>query len=73
MNQTLSDLGFLRVGVASPALRVADVPYNLEQLADAIRVAGQRHCQLLIFPELAITGYSIRRWDQPEIARRTRR
>ncbi len=58
MNQTLSDFGYLRVGVASPALRVADVAYNLEQMSDAVQVARERHCQLLIFPELAITGYT---------------
>ena len=58
MSETLSSLGFLRVAVASPALRVADVPYNLEQAAAAVRLAGERHCRLLVLPELALTGYS---------------
>ena len=58
MAQTLSEFGYLRVGVASPALRVADVPYNLEQMAAAVQAAAERQCRLLVFPELALTGYS---------------
>lgn len=58
MTSTFSDFGYLRLGVASPALRVADVSYNLEQLSAAVQAAAERQCRLLVFPELALTGYS---------------
>ena len=58
MPQTLASFGFLRLAVVTPALRVADVPYNLEQIRVAVRAAGRDHCRLLVFPELCLTGYS---------------
>ncbi len=58
MSQTLSSFGYLRIAVVTPALKVADVPYNLEQIRAAVLTASQDHCRLLVFPELCITGYS---------------
>jgi NAD+ synthase (glutamine-hydrolysing) len=53
-----TDLGFLRVGAASPALRVGDVAYNLEQISVLIEQAAAGKCQVVVFPELALTGYT---------------
>ncbi|OHB33861.1 MAG: NAD(+) synthase [Desulfuromonadaceae bacterium GWC2_58_13] len=58
MNMTLSDLGYCRIGVASPELRVADIAFNCEQLRRVIARAEAVQCNLLLFPELCITGYT---------------
>ncbi len=58
MNLTLSDLGYCRIGIASPELRVADVAFNCEQLRRVITQAETVHCNLLVFPELCLTGYT---------------
>jgi len=54
----LTTLGFLRVGVVSPELRVADVDYNVRQIGQALQAAAQQGCRLAVFPELCLTGYS---------------
>ncbi len=55
---TLSSLGYCRLGVVSPQLRVADVAFNCEQILLAAEQAGRQGCRLLVFPELSVTGYS---------------
>lgn len=55
---SLSSMGFLRVAVVAPALRVADVPYNTHMIIEAMEQAAARGCRLALFPELCITGYS---------------
>ncbi len=55
---SLISLGYVRVAVASPALRVADIGYNVEKTLDVLRAAAQEQCQLVLLPELGITGYS---------------
>lgn len=54
-----ADLGFLRVGMAAPILRVADIDFNVSQIIDASGKAGVQGVQLLAFPEMALTGYTI--------------
>ncbi|HET8846801.1 MAG TPA: NAD(+) synthase, partial [Ktedonobacteraceae bacterium] len=53
-----ASLGFIRMAVVSPALRVADVRYNTQIIIDALQHAASRGCQLAVFPELCITGYT---------------
>lgn len=53
------DLGFLRVGAAVPLLRVADVDFNVTNIIKAMKKARDEGVQLLTFPEMAITGYTI--------------
>lgn len=53
-----AELGFLRVAVVSPALQVADISYNVQKIIDALQEAASRGCQLAVFPELCITGYT---------------
>lgn len=52
------DYGFLRGACASPALSVADCDGNVQIMADLVRKAQKQHVQLLVFPELSITGYT---------------
>ncbi len=55
---SLASLGYVRVAVASPELRVADVDFNSRAIADALAHAASRRSRLAVFPELALTGYS---------------
>ncbi len=50
--------GFLRVGAASPRLRVADPDYNVGEIIALAGEARSRGVQVLVFPELALTGYT---------------
>jgi NAD+ synthase (glutamine-hydrolysing) len=45
--------------MAVPQLRVADVDFNVKSIIETIRRAAQQDTRLLVFPEMAITGYSI--------------
>ena len=50
--------GFVKVAAATPALRVADPIYNVEKMKELIAEASEQGVKLLVFPELAITGYT---------------
>jgi NAD+ synthase (glutamine-hydrolysing) len=54
----LRDLGMIRVAAVSPALKVADVAFNLEAIEEATLQAADQGAHLVVFPELALTGYS---------------
>ncbi len=53
------DLGFLRIGAAVPQLRVADVEFNLKAIRGLIGQARRQGVQVLAFPEMAVTGYTL--------------
>ncbi len=55
---SLSDHGFLRVGVATPDLEIGNVDFNLAEICRIAQQAKQQQCQLLLFPELCLTGYT---------------
>lgn len=52
------ELGFVRVASCAPALRVADVEYNVQQICAVLAQAAAEDVQLVVFPELCITAYS---------------
>lgn len=52
------NFGFVRVAAAVPAVKVADVKYNVEQIKNIILDAEKQHVNVVVFPELCITGYS---------------
>jgi len=52
------DMGFLRVAVAAPELRVADVAFNARATAEALRALAAEGVRLAVFPELGLTGYT---------------
>ncbi len=54
----LRELGMIRVAAVSPALKVADVAFNLTAIEEATLQAADQGVQMLVFPELAMTGYS---------------
>jgi NAD+ synthase (glutamine-hydrolysing) len=50
--------GFLRVGAATPVLRVADCDFNGARILDLLRDAERQHVAVVCFPELCLTGYT---------------
>ena len=54
----LVDFGLLRIGVATPEMRVADVDFNLAKIRKVVRLAQEKKCRLVLFPELCLTGYT---------------
>ena len=50
--------GFLRVAAACPELRVADPAFNADRTADLLLAADDRGCDLVVFPECGLTGYT---------------
>ena len=50
--------GFMRVGAATPKIRVADPIYNSEQIEAMCRSAAAEQVKVLVFPELCLTGYT---------------
>src|SRR6185436_2868222 len=50
--------GFLRVGAACPRLRLADPEGNVTEMLRLAAEAGERGVQVLLFPELCLTGYT---------------
>ena len=55
---SLADFGLVRVGVATPELKIGHVDFNVTEICRVARQAKQQHCQLLLFPELCLTGYT---------------
>ena len=50
--------GLIKVAAAIPGVRVADVEYNVQQIESQIAQAEGRGVELIVFPELSLTGYS---------------
>ncbi len=50
--------GFIKVAAAVPAVRVGDCKYNVEQMESLIIQAQGAGVEIILFPELSITGYS---------------
>ncbi len=50
--------GFIRVGAASIHTKIADCISNTEQIIKMMRTASKNQTKILVFPELAITGYT---------------
>ncbi len=50
--------GFVKVAAAVPAVRVADVDYNVAEIEKLMSLADSQHVELLCFPELSLTGYT---------------
>jgi len=50
--------GFFRLAVATPELKVADVDFNLAEIAQVAQKALAAGCRLVLFPELCLTGYT---------------
>jgi NAD+ synthase (glutamine-hydrolysing) len=57
-NRTKRGYGYLRVAAAVPRVNVADVDFNLKNILEMVDRAQEQHVDLLVFPELSITGYT---------------
>jgi NAD+ synthase (glutamine-hydrolysing) len=58
MTFNLSEYGYVRVGVSTPNLKVADIEFNVNEIVSVLETASENHCQIVAFPELSITGYT---------------
>ena len=50
--------GFVKVASAIPSLKVADCSYNIQQIESLIVQAEGKGVEIIVFPELCISGYS---------------
>ena len=50
--------GFVKVAAAIPSVRVADTEYNVQQIESQIAQAEGQGVEIIVFPELSITGYT---------------
>jgi NAD+ synthase (glutamine-hydrolysing) len=50
---------FVRVAAASPVVHIADPAANMLEHAALIEQAGAQGCDLVVFPELSLTGYAV--------------
>lgn len=50
--------GFIKVAAAVPSVRVADCEYNLGQIENTLAKAEAQNVEIVVFPELCITGYT---------------
>ena len=50
--------GFIKTAVITPEIRVADTDFNCEKIKENIEIADKRGAELVVFPELSITGYT---------------
>ena len=54
----MKDYGFIRVAAAVPALKVADVKFNVAEMCRMTELAEKKQVSILLFPELGVTGYT---------------
>lgn len=50
--------GYIKVASAVPSVRVADCEYNIQQIENIIVQAEGKGVEIIVFPELCITGYT---------------
>ena len=54
----MENYGFFRVAAATPKVKVADVQFNMAEIQALVHRAEADGVSLLVFPELAVTGYT---------------
>lgn len=54
----MNNYGFVKCAVASPKLKIANPKYNAKEILELILEAQNRKTQILVFPELSLTGYT---------------
>lgn len=50
--------GYIKVAAAIPSVKVADCQHNIEHIAREMREADRQGAEIIVFPELSVTGYS---------------
>jgi len=51
-------LDYMRIGCAVPAVKVCNVTVNTEAICRYMTQADEKDCDLVVFPELSVTGYT---------------
>jgi NAD+ synthase (glutamine-hydrolysing) len=59
--------GFVKVAAAVPAVKVGDCAFNTAQIISQIHEAEQQKVEVVVFPELCITGYTCADLFQQEL------
>ena len=54
----MTNLGYVRVAAAVPAVRVADCEFNSRHIVDMFFEAARKNVEIVVFPELCVTGYT---------------
>ncbi len=54
----MNNYGFVKVAAAIPRVKVADCQFNALHIIEQITEAETQHVEVIIFPELCITGYT---------------
>ena len=54
----LMNYGFVKVAAAVPRVKVADCKHNANQIEKEIIIADGKGVQVIVFPELSMTGYT---------------
>ena len=54
----MKNYGFIRTAAAVPAVRVADIRYNVTEICRLAGEAFEKEVSLVVFPESALTGHS---------------
>lgn len=54
----MTNLGYVRVAAAVPAVRVADCGFNSSIIIDMFAEAAKKGVEIIVFPELCVTGYT---------------
>ncbi len=52
------EFGYVKVGAFTPEIKVANTIFNAEKIKRGIEVASKQGVEVLVFPELCITGYT---------------
>ena len=50
--------GFVKIGVCTPKIKVADVEYNVGAIKNCLKSATDSGVEVIVFPELCVTGYT---------------
>jgi NAD+ synthase (glutamine-hydrolysing) len=54
----ISDFGYVRIGCAVPEVRAGAVAANVSSICSLAGQAAEQKCDLVVFPELCIAGYT---------------
>jgi len=54
----ITEFGYVRVATAAPLVRAGAVTANVESMIALAREAADRQCDIVLYPELCVTGYT---------------
>ncbi len=57
-NCIMNRFGFVRVCAASPEVQPTNISFNLERIKNCIALASEKEVEMILFPELSLTGYT---------------